>query len=152
MITNLWQTQASPKGINHQYTGAAHTSSGAGKPSLKEALETCAAKAISFLGTNIQDDSLYLLFEWDADNAQLNIVVTDASKQLDSPDSVSAAFPALVQEIASMPEDQQADKKEAIIELVKFLLSDYLASCGAFFRYSLVAIFHSSNRSESVLL
>lgn len=144
MITTLWQTQASPKGIHHIYTGA--------QPSLKAALETCASKAISLLGTNIQDDSLYLVFEWDMPNARLNVAVTDATKQLDSPDTVGADFPALQQEIDALPESERAVKEEETIELVKFLLSDYLASCGAFFRYSLVAIFHSSTRSASTLL
>lgn len=152
MTTSLWQSQASPTGIHHRYTGAAQTSTGTGTPSLKEALETCAAKAISLFGKNIQDDSLYLVFEWNATTARLNIAVTDASKQLDSPESVSADFPALAQEIVAVPDSERAEKIEATVELVKFLLSDYLASCGAFFRYSLVAIFHSSNRSESVLL
>jgi hypothetical protein len=145
MTTSLWQTQASSKGTHFFYTNA-NTSS------LKEALETCAAKAISLLDKNIQDDSLYVVFEWNATAAQLNIAVTDASKQLDSPDSVGADFPSLAQEIAAVTDSERAEKIEAGVELVKFLLSDYLASCGAFFRYSLVAIFHSSNRSESVLL
>lgn len=107
--------------------------------SLKEALESCAAKAIGLLEQNIQDDSLYLLFEWNRSSSTLNIVVTDAHKQQDAPISVGAQL-------------EHLDNTDATSDLVKFLLSDYLASCSAFFRYSLVAIFHSGNRADSTLL
>lgn len=145
MTINHWQTQTTPNGIHHLFTGTAEFP-------LKEALETCAEKAISLLDKNIQDDSLYLAFEWDANTAALNIVVTDASKQQDSSISVGAHFAQLQQELQSLPQADQQEKIEATNELVKFLLSDYLASCSAFFRYSLVAIFHSSSRDNSQLL
>lgn len=132
MTTNHWQTQPSAQGTHYLFTGTALLP-------LKEALESCAAKAISLLKENIQDDSLYLLFEWNPDTSALTIVVTDASKQQDSPLSVGAHF-------------DQLEKTEATQELIRFLLSDYLASCSAFFRYSLVAIFHSSTRTNSHLL
>ncbi len=132
MTMNDWQTRSSAQGTH--YTLADTTSL-----SLKDGLETCAAKAISLLDKNIQDDSLYLLFEWNENTSELNIVVTDANKQLDSPFSVGAHFNA-------------QEKSAATTDLIKFLLSDYLASCSAFFRYSLVAIFHASDRKHSNLL
>ena len=145
MTMNSWQTRPSTLGTHYILTTTAHNS-------LKDELETCAAKAISLLDKNIQDDSLYLLFEWNARTAELNVVVTDAGKQQDSPFSVGAHFPALQQEIQLLPVADQEAKIETINEWIKFLLSDYLASCSAFFRYSLVAIFHSSTRSNSNLL
>lgn len=145
MTMNHWQTQPSARGTHYVLSGAALSS-------LKDGLETCAAQAISLLQNNIQDDSLYLLFEWNANTAELTIVVTDAAKQQDSPLSVGAHFAQLHQEIESLPPAGQQEKIAAINEQVKFLLSDYLASCSAFFRYSLVAIFHSSSRSNSSLL
>ena len=132
MTTSDWQIQTTASGTHYRLMQAAQTS-------LKDALETCAAKAISLLDKNIQDDSLYLVFEWSPDTTQLNIVVTDASKQQDAPISVGAYF-------------VQFDKAETTTEHVRFLLSDYLASCSAFFSYSLVAIFHSSSREHSTLL
>ena len=132
MTMNHWHTHASTRGTHYTLTDTAELS-------LKEGVEACAAKAISLLDKNIQDDSLYLLFEWNENTAELNIVVTDASKQQDSPFSVGAHFAA-------------QEKSATTSELVRFLLSDYLASCSAFFRYSLVAIFHSSARENSNLL
>jgi hypothetical protein len=132
MTMNHWQTQASTQGTHYSLINSTHFS-------LKEALENCAAKAISLLNNNIQDDSLYLLFEWNPETSALNIVVTDASKQHDSPLSVGVSV-------------EQLEKSEDTTEVVQFLLSDYLASCSAFFRYSLVAIFHSGNRANSNLL
>ena len=132
MTTNHWQTQAAPRGTHYILTDTALSP-------LKDTLETCAEKAISLLDKNIQDDSLYLLFEWNPSTTTLNIVVTDADKQQDSPFSVGAHF-------------EQLENTETTNELIRFLLSDYLASCSAFFHYSLVAIFHSSSRSNSNLL
>ena len=110
---------------------------------LKQALEACAAKAISLLEHSIQDDSLYLLFEWNSSTNELVIVVTDASKRIDSPIRFHIDFPQL----ANYP-----GPKEELVESIHFLLKDYLASYSAFFAYSLVAIFHASNRDNSQLL
>ena len=132
MTMNHWQTNVSACGTHYALEDTTQLS-------LKAGVEACAAKAIGLLDKNIQDDSLYLLFEWNESTAGLNIVVTDASKQQDSAISVGAHFGA-------------QEKSAATSELVKFLLSDYLASCSGFFRYSLVAIFHCSNRANSQLL
>lgn len=110
---------------------------------LKQALEACAAKAISLLDHAIQDDSLYLLFEWNSSTNELVIVVTDASKRIDSPTRFHIDFPQL---------GNYPGTKEELVESIHFLLKDYLASYSAFFAYSLVAIFHASNRDNSQLL
>lgn len=112
---------------------------------VKQALEACAAKAISLLDHSIQDDSLYLLFEWDGDTSELEIVVTDASKRRDSTIRLHISFVAL----ANNP---GLGTKEELAESIHFWLKDYLASCSDFFAYSLVAIFHSSTRDNSQLL
>ena len=140
-----WQIQTTATGISHRFDTTA-------QPSLKDALESCAAKAINLLDNNIQDDSLYLLFEWNQNTAELKIVVTDATKQRDANISVSAHFADLEQELQLLSPNDRQEKIVATNELVKFLLSDYLASCSAFFRYSLVAIFHASTRENSQLL
>lgn len=132
MTTYHWQIWPSPQGSHHQLMDS-------DQHPLKDALEACAAKAIELLEKNIQDDSLYLLFEWNPETCALNIVVTDADKQRDAPASVGARF-------------AQSANTDLSTAQVRFLLSDYLASCGAFMRYSLVAIFHSEARANSTLL
>lgn len=153
MTKNLWQTIPLPQGTHYLFIDTANQT-------LKDALEICAAKAISLLDKNIQDDSLYLLFEWNSSTAELTIVVTDADKQRDSSLSVGAKFAELHQhtqdqnhrETALQPGGEDSEKINISDELVKFFISDYLASCSAFFRFSLVAIFHSSTRSNTNLL
>lgn len=115
---------------------------------VRHIIETSADKAIHALKKNIQDDSLYLLFEWNSDKAQLNIIVTDASKTKDAPESVFCTFSSLAIELARESEEQRLNYTESI----KFWLHDYLTTCSAFFSYSLVAIFHSSSRNNTELL
>lgn len=115
---------------------------------IRQIIEDCADKAIALLKQNIQDDSLYLLFEWYPQEAKLNIVVTDASKTQDAPISVTCTFSSLALELARESEEQYLN----YIESVKFWLHDYLSTCTGFFSYSLVAIFHSSSRTSTELL
>lgn len=115
---------------------------------VKSAIEKSADKAISLLKNNIQDDSLYLLFEWNTNASSLNIVVTDSSKTNDSNESVNCVFSGIKDEFANADEAQQL----AYADTVKFWLHDYLTTCTAFFSYSLVAIFHSSTRKHTELL
>ena len=114
---------------------------------VKLAIEACTDKAVSFLKTNIQDDSLYLLFEWDAQAAILTVVVTDATKTHDSHNIVKAIFNSVANNLQGQHEDT-----EAYADLIKFWLHDYLTTCSAFFSYLLVAIFHSSTRANTELL
>ena len=109
-------------------------------------IEACADKAIGLLKTNIQDDSLYVLFEWNEELAQLKIVVTDAAKKNDAQESVCCAFPNLALDLINQ------EQRAAYTDTIKFWLHDYLTTCTAFFSYSLVAIFHSSTRNNTELL
>jgi len=113
---------------------------------LKQALESTTAKAIALLDKNIQDDSLYLLFEWDSTKAQLSIVVTDDTKSQDSPLLACDAF------TLSNEEMNVAIRTKELEEKIYFWLHDYLTTAKDFFRYSLVAIFHASNRANTRLL
>ena len=119
---------------------------------LRLAVEACAEKAISLLDDNINDDSLYLLFEWNADKAELNVCVTDASKQHDSKHQVIMHFAALANKLHSLPTTERLAKQHELSESVQFWLHDYLTTCTAFFRYSLVAIFHKGSRANTELL
>jgi hypothetical protein len=113
---------------------------------IRKTIEACADKAISLLASNIQDDSLYLLFEWNSSDAGLNILVTDATKRHDAPEIVHCSFPDLANEVSTQ------EQRNTYAESVHFWLHDYLTTCTAFFNYSLVAIFHSSNRENTELL
>lgn len=113
---------------------------------LRKTIEACADKAIGLLKTNIEDDSLYVLFEWNEALATLNIVVTDATKQNDAQQSVCCTFPNLALSLANQ------EQRAAYTDAIKFWLHDYLTTCTAFFSYSLVAIFHSSTRNNTELL
>jgi len=135
---------------NHAGTQIVHAISVAetSEKTVRQIIEASTDKAIHLLDKNIQDDSLYLLFEWNLDEAKLNIVVTDANKTLDAPESVCCVFSSLAIELARENEDQRVNYTES----VKFWLHDYLTTCTAFFSYSLVAIFHSSSRNNTELL
>ena len=111
------------------------------------AVENLAEQAIRLLADNIQDDTLYLLFEWDKNLACLSAVVTDSTKTQDGPIRVAVSFPAMLNNRTEI-EGLESDPSEQI----HFWLHDYLTTCSAFFSYSLVAIFHSSTRSETSLL
>jgi hypothetical protein len=109
-------------------------------------IEACADKAIGLLKANIQDDSLYVLFEWNEVLTTLSIVVTDATKQNDAKQSVCCTFSNLALDLVYQ------EQKAAYTDSIKFWLHDYLTTCTAFFSYSLVAIFHSSTRTNTELL
>jgi hypothetical protein len=118
----------------------------------KLAVEACAEKTISVLKNNIQDDSLYLMFEWNPSSAHLTAVLTDASKQHDAPACVIASFPHLKAQLALLAPAEHEAHTNTHTELIKFWLYDYLTTSTAFFQYSLVAIFHSSARDNTELL
>ncbi len=119
-----------------------------GEQQVRRAIENCADKAINLLENTIQDDSLYLLFEWDANTSSLKVVVTDASKLHDSPESVYCIFSG----VDTMLSQEDETQRFIYADTVKFWLHDYLTTCTAFFRYSLVAIFHSTTRQNTELL
>lgn len=138
-----WNTHQTPNRTTH-----AALMNDSGEQQVRHAIESCADKAIHLLKNNIQDDSLYLLFEWDLLTTSLNIVVTDSSKTQDAPEVVHCIFSGVHNTLV------QADKTQQIIyaDTVKFWLHDYLTTCTAFFSYSLVAIFHSGTRQNTELL
>lgn len=126
-----------------------HTSRITDTTNLRQAVEACAAHAISLLKDNIQDDSLYLMFEWNGQQCSLSAVVTDASKQQDAPQKVSCHFAGLADEL---DQNARTATMEELTENIKFWLHDYFTTCTAFFSYSLVAIFHKNTRANTELL
>ena len=102
------------------------------------AINTSIDKACDLLEQNIQDDSRYLLFEWNAKASTLTIVVTDDGKERDSREVVQCHFAA--NDIALNPDD------------IQFWIRDYLTTCTQFLHYSLIAAFHRDSRADCTLL
>lgn len=96
--------------------------------------------ALSLLGESINDDSLYCLFEWDDEQSQLTIVVTDHSKSNDGKHIVTIQFNGL----------NQASFEEKV-EALKFWLRDHLTTSGDYLKFSLVAGF-TRNKRETIEL
>lgn len=113
---------------------------------IKAALGQCVEKAAQLLPINIQDDSLFLLFEWDRVQSLLNIVVTNGDKSLDSPHIVRCNFTATESSAA------QRQAPDAYAEHVYYWIKDYLTTCAAFMNFSLVAAFYLDSREQSMLL
>ncbi|WP_226662113.1 hypothetical protein [Microbulbifer aggregans] len=122
---------------------------------VQQAIDACIEKACTLLHQNIQDDSRFLLFEWDTTNAILTIVVTDDSKQQDSRDVVKCHFTLLDQktitESASQDKTQQP-RVDELAENILYWIKDYLTTCAPFLRYSLIAAFHQGSRATCTLL
>lgn len=119
---------------------------------VKKSIEASTEKAIGLLKENIQDDSLYLLFEWDKLTCTLCIIVTDATKTHDCPAIIKNHFPTLKSNFAALASDEKKSRCDELTDSIQFWLHDYLTTCNSFFHYSLVAIFHSDTRGNTVLL
>ncbi len=132
MILN-WQENKSPGECSESIVHHAEYA-GTEEPGIRLALAECVEKSISLLHTNINDESLYLLFEWCAASSVLSVVVTDSTKKIDSPQVVTCSFSRLESED------------------LQYWLGDYFTTCESFMRYSLVAAFHSQTRAASALL
>ena len=133
-MTLEWNEQAQQEGTVLYTLNCAGNDEDAIKAGVEAALE----KAVSLLDRNVRDDSRYLLCEWDADAARLQVVVSDDSKTKDAPEAVECCFE---------PFDAALD-----VALLQFLIRDYLTTCTAFLGWSLLAAFHEGDRQRSRLL
>lgn len=106
---------------------------------IKSALGQTVDKAVALLDKSIEDESVFLLFDWNKASGELGVFVTDENKQLDSKIVVRCVFSAV-------------DQTDAFAEQIKFWIKDYLTTCNAFFHYSLVAVFCSGSRLDGDLL
>jgi hypothetical protein len=116
---------------------------------LEPLIIACVDKAVSVMAENINDDSLYLIFEFD-DCGVLRIVMTDDSKQQESAYSIACDMSSVTPYLAES--DYWKFKGERFADIVKHCISDYLTTCGAFMRYSLVAVFSEGDRARTELL
>lgn len=134
-MTQQWKVTTEATQITH------HIQHDAGdENAVKATLEACIEKAVSLLDDNVQDDAMYLLFGWQEENgsAQLRVSVADATKSADAKQVVCGEFSVLPAGIDA--------------EQVAFWLRDYLTTCTAFLRWSLLAAFYTDDRARAQLL
>lgn len=142
-------------GDTTQYTVHLSESNDIDDSLVKTAIEECIEKSVSLLAENINEKSMYYLCEWDPVCSMLTIVVTDATKEIDSPNVVKCSFVALDDKFLKL-QDREDSKWEVLVEKysenVRNWIRDYLTTCSGFMSYSLVAAFHSESRESSELL
>ena len=119
------------------------------------ALAQAIEKAVELLNDNVKDDSRYFLFEWDAVEAVLTIVVTDDDKKSDSPKVVKLALSGLAKPLETLKDDAVSEWAATAAECsdnIKYFIRDYLTTSSGFHQYSLIAIFHNESRDNTELL
>ena len=108
---------------------------------LQLAVDAAVEYAVQLMPQNVRDESRYFICEWNTQVLRLNIVVTDESKMVESPLVLELSLPGM----ANMDTG-------AVSELVKFWITDYLSTCSAFLRFSVIALFHTGDRTRGTLL
>ncbi len=108
---------------------------------IQAAVDACSEYAFTFLKDNIEDNSMYCLFDWDSSKSQLTITVTDDTKQKDAEHIVKMTFTDFESESAEEQEDD-----------VKYWVKDMLTTSLAFLKFSLVAGFTRGSRVRVELL
>lgn len=115
----------------------------------------CVDKSITLLGKNITEKSLYYLCEWDTMCSTLTIVVTDETKSMDSKNIVKCCFSNLNKTFHKFSDKSELEREyiaNNYSSMVYDCIRDYLTTCSGFMTYSLVAIFHSSDRRSTELI
>ena len=107
---------------------------------IKTTIDGSIERAIDCLHENIQDESLYFLVEWNDTESSLTIIVTDDSKQKESPHKIVSDF------------RQAIPNSDVDIEKIQYWVRDFLTTSTGFIRFSLVAIFSRGDRNNTVLM
>jgi hypothetical protein len=111
---------------------------------LKQAVLGAADYAFNLLDQNIEDDSMFCLFDWNFDKKKLLIAVTDPSKKKLAKHTVELTLTGYADHIADK-EDQQ--------EQIQLWLHNYITTAANFLQFSLVAaIIADGDTGSSVLL
>jgi hypothetical protein len=108
---------------------------------IQSAVDACCEHAFTFLKDNIEDSSMYCLFDWNSSQAQLTVTVTDDTKQQDAEHIVKMTFT----DFESVSAEEQEDT-------VKYWIKDMLTTSLAFLKFSLVAGFTRDSRHRVELL
>ncbi len=111
---------------------------------LKQAVLAAADYAFDLLNENIEDDSMFCLFDWDFNQQRLLIAVTDPSKKKLAKHTVELTLPGYASHIADK-EDQQ--------EQIQLWLHNHITTAATFLQFSLVAaIIADGDIASSILL
>jgi hypothetical protein len=105
-------------------------------------ISQCIDKATSLLADNLTDESRYLMFEWQKENHELTLLVTDDAKAKDSIHIVKCQITGLTNQI----------RRSELSQQLKETIHNYLTTCSGFMQYSLIAVFHDSSRDSTTLI
>jgi len=108
---------------------------------LQLAVDEAIEYGVQLMATNVRDKSRYFICEWNTLELRLNIVVTDESKTEESPIALELSLPGMA----------DMDRQKST-ELIQFWITDYLSTCSAFLRFSVIALFHTGDRTRGTLL
>ena len=152
-----WQTSQTesihPSGTNSRNITHSTVSNTSLTNGFESVINRCIDKATSLLSENITDDSRYFLFEWDKSKQALSIVVTDDSKTKDSIHIVSCQF---TNPLSGANDEIFKSKAEAIPEYfserLRECIHNYMTTCHDFMQYSLIAVYHDSDRNNTRLV
>lgn len=111
---------------------------------IKQAVLDASEYAFQLLNENIEDDSMFCLFDWSFDKQLLTIAVTDPSKTKLAKHKVELTLNGYAAHIADK-EDQH--------EQIRLWIHNYITTAATFLQYSLVAAITADGEpSSSVLL
>ena len=111
---------------------------------LKQAVLGTADYAFNLLEQNIEDDSMFCLFDWNFDKQRLLIAVTDPTKKKLAKHTVELTLTGYTDHIAD---------KEGQQEQIQLWLHNYITTAANFLQFSLVAaIIADGDTGNSVLL
>ncbi len=136
-MTLNWTIENTPDNHTIHSTTCSETS----QQAIQAAVDACSEYAFTFLKDNIEDNSMYCLFDWDSSKAQLTITVTDDTKQNDAEHIVKMIFT-----------DFESESSEDQEDSVKYWVKDMLTTSLAFLKFSLVAGFTRGSRQRVELL
>jgi hypothetical protein len=111
---------------------------------LKQAVLAAADYAFDLLHENIEDDSMFCLFDWDFAKQRLLIAVTDPTKKKLAKHTVALTLAGYASHIADK-EDQQ--------EQIQLWVHNHITTAATFLQFSLVAaIIADGDTANSILL
>ena len=128
--------------ISNSFCHSAQTSS-SDESELKQAVLAAADYAFDLLDENIEDDSMFCLFDWDFAKQRLLIAVTDPSKKKLAKHTVELILSGYAGHIADK-DDQQ--------EQIHLWLHNYITTAATFLQFSLVAAISADGDSSNSIL
>jgi hypothetical protein len=119
-------------------------SNSADEAEIKRAVLAAADYAFALLNDNIEDDSMFCLFDWNFSAQRLLIAVTDPSKKIFAKHTVKLTLKGYANHIAD---------KEGQQEQIQLWVHNHITTAASFLQFSLVAaIIADGDTSNSTLL